>query len=97
MTWKDISLNKWKVTSLFFGKNKEVLDGELWAISTALKTAKSETKSDFDTPITVFIDSWEAVAPPTQGTWRSNDYVNALRLVDMVDRFFYGVSGTGII
>ena len=24
------------------------------------------------------------MAPPTQGTWRSNDYVNALRLVDMV-------------
>ena len=23
-----------------------------------------------------------SVAPPTQGTWRSNDYVNALRLVD---------------
>ena len=22
------------------------------------------------------------VAPPTQGTWRSNDYVNAVRLVD---------------
>ena len=22
------------------------------------------------------------VAPPTQGTWRSNDYVSAVRLVD---------------
>ena len=25
---------------------------------------------------------WISLAPPTQGTWRSNDYVNALRLVD---------------
>ncbi len=25
-----------------------------------------------------------SVAPPTQGTWRSNDYVSAVRLVDMV-------------
>ena len=32
-----------------------------------------------------------SVAPPTQGTWRSNDYVNALRLVDGYS--FYGVSG----
>ena len=24
----------------------------------------------------------EPVAPPTQGTWRSNDYVSAVRLVD---------------
>ena len=24
------------------------------------------------------------VAPPTQGTWRSDDYVNAFRLVDIV-------------
>ena len=29
------------------------------------------------------------MAPPTQGTWRSNDYVNAVRLVD--DFIFYGV------
>ena len=29
------------------------------------------------------------VAPPTQGTWRSNDYVSAFRLVDVV--LFYGV------
>ncbi len=24
----------------------------------------------------------ESVAPPTQGTWRSNDYISAVRLVD---------------
>ena len=37
------------------------------------------------------------VAPPTQGTWRSDDYVNAFRLVDIVVIRFYEVSGTGII
>ena len=42
-------------------------------------------------------ESEGGVAPPTQGTWRSNDYVNAVRLVDMVVIRFYGVSGTGII
>ncbi len=26
--------------------------------------------------------SFARVAPPTQGTWRSNDYVSAVRLVD---------------
>ena len=32
-------------------------------------------------------DTNATVAPPTQGTWRSNNYVNALRLVDMVVRY----------
>ena len=27
-------------------------------------------------------DASTGVAPPTQGTWRSNDYVSAVRLVD---------------
>ena len=34
------------------------------------------------------------VAPPTQGTWRSNDYVSAFRLVDA--SFFYGVGGGAV-
>ena len=62
VTWKDISLNEWKEKSLFLGKNKEVLDGELWAIATALETAKRETRSDLSTPIIVFTDSQEALA-----------------------------------
>ena len=37
----------------------------------------------------------DIVAPPTQGTWRSNDYVNALRLVDAW-LFFYGVGGGAV-
>ena len=37
------------------------------------------------------------MAPPTQGTWRSDDYVNAFRLVDMIVILFHEVSGTGII
>ena len=47
------------------------------------------------------ISTLPTVAPPTQGTWRSNDYVNALRLVGwwMLGCFirFYGVSGRRII
>ena len=34
------------------------------------------------------------VAPPTQGTWHSNDYVSAVRLVDAW--FFYGVGGGAV-
>ncbi len=34
------------------------------------------------------------VAPPTQGTWRSNDYVSAFRLVDAL--FFYGAGGGAV-
>ena len=49
VTWKDIRLNKWRVTSLFLRKNKEVLDSELWAIAMALEAAKKETRSDFST------------------------------------------------
>ena len=36
----------------------------------------------------------EIVVPPTQGTWRSNDYVSAVRLVDAC---FYGVGRWTII
>ena len=37
----------------------------------------------------------KSVAPPTQGTWRSNDYVSAVRLVDAW--LFYGVGRWTII
>ena len=50
-----------------------------------------------------FLSIWTyysiTVAPPTQGTWRSNDYVNALRLVDgfsmewVVELFIYILGG----
>ena len=34
------------------------------------------------------------MAPPTQGTWRSNDYVSAVRLVD--SSILYGVGGGAV-
>ena len=34
------------------------------------------------------------VAPPNQSTWRSNDYVSAVRLVDAL--LFYGVGGGAV-
>ena len=52
----------------------------------------------------VFIKDWNprfsfavTMASPTYDIGYSNNYVNALRLVDMVDRFFFKVSGIGII
>ncbi len=30
------------------------------------------------------------MAPPTQGTWRSHDYVSAVRLVDIVSMEWVG-------
>ena len=36
----------------------------------------------------------QTVAPPTQGTWRSNDYVSAVRLVDY--GWFYGGVGGAV-
>lgn len=62
----DKSLNKWRETSLFLGKNKKILDAELWAIFIALEAAKRETGGNFSAPITVFTDSREALATSQQ-------------------------------
>ena len=79
MTWKDRSLNEWKEISLFLGKNKEVLDGKLWAIATALETAKRETRSDLSTLITVFTDSREALATIQRSSSRAgSSYLRSL-------------------
>ena len=43
--------------SIFLGKNKEILDAELWAISMALEVAKGEIKRSSGDPITLFTDS----------------------------------------
>ena len=53
--------NQWKQKSLFLGKNKEILDAELWAISEALDTAIRETSNANNTPITIFCDSQKAL------------------------------------
>ena len=42
----------------------------------------------------VSINTMTSVAPLTQGTWRSNDYVSAFRLVDI--RWFHGGVGRAV-
>ena len=57
--WKDRSTAKWKEKSIFLGKNKEILDAELWAILEALVIA--EKMAGPRTPITIFSDSQKAL------------------------------------
>lgn len=47
--------------SVFLGKNKEILDAELWAISDALDAAIRETSNANSTLITIFSDSQKAL------------------------------------
>lgn len=47
--------------SVFLGKNKEILDAELWAVAIALEAAKTETRGNLRARITVFTDSREAL------------------------------------
>ena len=47
-------------------------------------TLKSLTTSYICMRISQGQNKMVCVAPPTQGTWRSNDYVSAVRLVDLV-------------
>ena len=66
LSWKDRDLNGWKSTSLFLGKNKEILDGELWAISDGLKMVT--TLNNQNTSVTIFSDSREALTSIRQPT-----------------------------
>ena len=45
VTWRDKDLDRWKEMSVFLGKNKEILDAELWAIAMALEAAKREKRA----------------------------------------------------
>ncbi len=59
--WREKALDSWKEKSVFLGKNKEVLDAELWAISDALDIAAKKTLNITKVPVTVFCDSQEAL------------------------------------
>ena len=59
--WKDKRSDRWRQKSVFLGRNKEVLDAELWAISNALEIATKETLNTGNTPITIFCDSQKAL------------------------------------
>lgn len=66
--WKDKTAGQWKEKSMFLGKNKEILDAELWAISEVLDIAKKTTNMG-NMPTTIFCDlqiALKATAlPPT--------------------------------
>ena len=59
--WREKKLGQWKQKSVFLGKNKEILDEELWAISDALDTAIREASSADSTLITIFCDTQKAL------------------------------------
>lgn len=54
--WKDKKLDKWKDKSVFLGKNKEILDAELWAVLEALDIARKETLNAKNAPLTILCD-----------------------------------------
>lgn len=58
--WEDKSTAKWKEKSIFLGKNKEILDAELWAISEALSIAEKILVNS-EMPVTIFSDSQRAL------------------------------------
>lgn len=41
--WREKTLDLWKEKGVFRGKNKEIFDVELWAISIVLDVAAKET------------------------------------------------------
>lgn len=57
--WK--SQNRWENKSVFIGKNKEIIDAELWAIAIGLEIAGKITLDGRQTPIKIFSESAEAL------------------------------------
>ncbi len=72
--WRGKSLDPWKEKGVFLGKNKEILDAELWAILTALDVALKETLNAKHASVTIFSDSQRALRvvgdPPTVMGWK---------------------------
>lgn len=58
--WEDKLTGRWKERSEFLGKNKEIIDAELWAILEALDIA-NQTGISRNIPIKIFCDSQKAL------------------------------------
>lgn len=58
---KDKDRNSWENISVFLGKNKETIDTELWAIANDLEITRETTLNSYNSPITIFSDSKEAL------------------------------------
>ena len=61
VVWKNSPVDSWKSCKLAIGKNKEVLDPELWSLSEALSVALKETALRNSYKVTVFSDSQTAI------------------------------------
>ena len=75
--WEDKSAAKWE-RSIFLGRNKEIFDAELWAISEALEIAK-KLASPRTRLVTIFSDSQKALrAIALPRTSQENRYLRSL-------------------
>ena len=61
VVWKNLSSHRWEVRKITLGKNKEILDAELWGISQALKIALYEITPQKASRITVYSDAQTAI------------------------------------
>jgi len=61
VTWKSLRSSSWNVRKISLGKNKEILDAELWGISKALRIALRESTLQRAKRITIFSDSQSAL------------------------------------
>lgn len=61
VVWKNPGSPRWEVCRLTLGKNKEVLDAELWAISQALKIALKEISPKKAGRIMAYSDAQTAI------------------------------------
>lgn len=57
VAWKNFSSHGWNTCKISLGKNKKILDAELWGISEALKIALRESTLRRARSITVYSDS----------------------------------------
>lgn len=61
VAWKNPSSHKWEVCKIPLGKNKEILDAELWDVSQALKIALNGIALKKTSQITVYSDAQRAI------------------------------------
>ena len=61
VAWKNPSSHRWEVCEIPLGKNKEILDAELWGISQALKIALNGIACKKASQVTVYSDAQTAI------------------------------------
>ena len=85
--WREKAIDFWKEKSTYLGKNKEILDAELWAILSALDIAAKKTLNAKNAPITIFCDSQKVLRviehPPSH---RGNRFLRGF-IYEKVEKF----------